>query len=143
MNIRAATKSDHDEVMRISRKYIYETMLGDLSDKQIDDVIHALLTDGILLVAEKEDKIRGIIGGRYVEGFMNGKFTEEILWYVEPEYRGVGKQLYSSFEEQCKTNGCVGIAMSAYSVNGFLKVVERFYLQNGYKEIERKYYKTL
>jgi GNAT superfamily N-acetyltransferase len=142
MIIRESNQNEFEELSIIGRRYASETLLGSISDDQINNIILSCSKNGIVYVAEIDGRIVGVIAGIIVDGFLMGRFVEEVLWYVEPEHRGVGVLLYAKFEEACREKGCYGIAMSAYN-NKYLSVVDRFYRRNGYKEIDRKYFKIL
>jgi len=140
--IRFATEEDRAEIERISDKYARETLLGEMTDEQMAGLIDLCMGDGIVLLAERDSRIVGIIAGRFVEGFSLGKFFEEILWYVEPGFRGIGILLFKKLMTSCAENQCSGVSMWAYC-NEHLEGVDRLYKREGFKEIERKYYKKL
>lgn len=129
--------------MRIGSMYAAETILGSLSTEQMRVLINICLTNGVVLLAEREGKVVGIIAGRIVEECAAmGKFFEEVIWYVDPNNRGLGIMLFKRLLAVCKTNGCDGVSMWAYC-NEHLEGVDRLYKRSGFKEVERKYYKTL
>lgn len=138
--IREAIIEDEKEVSRVGNRYSNETLLGNLTPEQMKAIIKTCMKDGIALIAEKDGKVVGLLGGQYVNGFGFGKFFEEVIWYVEPEHRGIGVMLYERAIELCKKAGCAGIAMSAYN-NKYFPAVDRFYRRQGFSEIERRYYK--
>lgn len=141
--IRFATQDDKAEIMRIGSQYAAETILGSLTVEQMTGLISLCLGSGIVLLAERDNKIVGIIAGRFVEECpAMGKFFEEILWYVQPDSRGLGIMLFKRLLKLCEENGCQGVSMWAYC-NEHLEGVDRLYKRAGFKEIERKYYKKL
>lgn len=142
MIVRNIQTSDYLGVKRVGNRYAKDTLLGLLNDSQLDLIIKSCFEDGIVLIAEKDGDIVGVIGGKFVNGLPGGKMIEEVIWYVEPEHRGIGAVLFDSFLDACKKASCVGLMMVAYNNDSF-KFVERFYLRNGFKEIERRYYKEL
>ena len=141
--IRMATDKDNEALARIGNRYAQETLMGELTSPQLQDIISVCMNMGIVLVAEKEGVVVGLIGGRFVSGdqMTMGMFFEEVIWYVEPENRGLGLLLYKDLMRICEERGCKGIAMTAYC-NKHLPAVERLYIKSGFKELERKYYKT-
>jgi GNAT superfamily N-acetyltransferase len=128
--------------MRIGQQYSQETLLGTLSLPQLEQLTAVCMDKGIVIVAEIDNRVIGIIAGHVVEGFTMGKFCEEVLWYMDPGHRGAGLLLYGQFMTACREAGCVGVSMSAYN-NKYLKAVDRFYKQNGFREVERKYFKEI
>lgn len=141
--IRFATEKDREALAKISQKYSSETILGDLTNDQMTSLIDICLQSGIVLLAERDDKVVGIIAGRFIDSFNSmGLFFEEILWYVEPSSRGIGIMLFKKLLKTCEERGCKGVSMWAYC-NEHLQGVERLYKRTGFKEIERKYYKEI
>lgn len=138
--IRAINDNDLDAVKSVGQRYSQETMLGTLSPEQLEAITASCVKDGIVLVADVEKHVVGVIAGKFVEGFSMGKFCEEVIWYVLPEHRGVGLLLFERFLSSCQAAGCKGVAMSAYN-NEYLKVVDRLYRKNGFEEVDRRYYK--
>jgi len=142
MIIREIRESDFKDVMRIGQRYSKETLIGTMTEEQLLAVTRRCTGNGIAILAESDDHgIIGVIAGQFIEGMLMGKFCEEIIWYVEPEHRGVGLLLFDKFMSACEKSDCVGVAMSAYN-NEYLKFVDRLYKKNGFKEIDRKYYKS-
>lgn len=140
--IRKSIYEDMAEVSRISYKYASETLMGNLSEGHLAAMIAGCTEKGFVLIAEREDRVVGILAGVFVEGFDMGKFFEETIWYVEPEYRGIGLRLYKRALQLCKEANCQGIAMTAYN-NKHLDNVVKFYERNGFEEIERRFYKKI
>ena len=141
--IRFATEKDREALAKIGQQYSDETLLGKLTNEQMTGLIDVCLLSGIVLIAEREGEVVGIIAGRFIDGFSSmGLFFEEVVWYVDPESRGLGIMLFKRLLKACKTKGCKGISMWAYC-NEHLEGVDRLYKRSGFKEIERKYYKTI
>lgn len=142
--IRYATMKDADEIMRIGNMYASETVLGALTVEQMQGLIGICINSGAVLLAEREGKVVGIIAGRFVEGSESmGTFFEEILWYVDPNHRGIGIMLFKRMMDICEERKeCKGISMWAYC-NDSLEKVDGLYKRFGFKEIERKYYKKI
>ena len=140
--IRFATEKDRVALEKIGQRYSNETILGKLTHEQMTGLIDICLLSGVVLLAERNGEVVGIIAGRFIDGFSMGLFFEEVLWYVHPESRGLGIMLFKRLLKVCEERGCKGIAMWAYC-NEYLEGVDKFYKRTGFKEIERKYYKTI
>lgn len=142
MIIREIRLEDYKEVMRIGQRYSEETMLGTLTDSELMAITQSCTENGIAIVSEDDNGVlTGVIAGRFLETAAIGKMCEEVIWYVEPEHRGMGLLLFDRFMEACELASCNGVAMSAYN-NEYLQVVDRLYKKNGFKEVDRKYYKS-
>ena len=142
MIIRESKAEDYDQLATIGQKYANETLLGRLEPGNIAAIIKSCSSNGIVLIAEVDDRIVGIIAGIFLSGFIKGKFFDEVIWYVEPKYRGIGVKLFRRALHLCEQAGCDGIGMTAYN-NDQMDLVERFYKKNGFKEVERRYYKHI
>ena len=141
MIIREIVETDFKEVMRIGQRYSEETLIGTMTDEQLMCITRQCSDNGIAIVAEDDNKLIGVIAGQFIHGMSMGTFVEEVIWYVEPEHRGIGLLLFEKFMVACKLADCEGVAMSAYN-NEYLKFVDRLYKKNGFKEVDRKYYKS-
>jgi GNAT superfamily N-acetyltransferase len=142
VNIRIPREDDMAQAKRVANRYSKDTLLGILTPEQLDKVCDACLSNGIVLVAESEGIVVGVIAAQYIQGLSMGKFADEIIWYVEPEHRGIGLMLFDQFLEGCKRDGCTGVCMVAYNNNSF-DMVDMIYKRKGFREIERKYFKEL
>ena len=142
--IRYATIAYADEIMRIGSMYAKETVLGSLTTEQMMGLVNICINSGVVLLAEREGKVVGIIAGRFVDGTESmGMFFEEILWFVDPNHRGIGLMLFKRMMDICNEKPeCRGVSMWAYC-NDSLEKVDGLYKKFGFKEIERKYYKKL
>jgi len=140
--IRFATEKDRAALEKIGQRYSEETILGKLTNDQMTGIIDVCLLSGVVLLAERDNEVVGIIAGRFIDGFSMGLFFEEVLWYVNPEARGLGIMLFKRLLKTCEDKGCKGVSMWAYC-NEHLEGVDKLYKRSGFKEIERKYYKTI
>ena len=140
--IREMVPADFDEVARIGRKFANEIVIGKLSDEQVFAVINACFKTGLVLIAEKEEKIVGIIAGHCIDYMSIGKTFDEVIWYVEEKNRGIGLILFKRMINLCKIKGCKGVFMTAYNNKHFYSV-EKIYKKYEFNEAERKYYKKL
>ena len=116
--------------------------MGEMTAEQLYALATLALNNGIVLIAERDDKVVGIIAGRIIDGAPMGKFFEEIRWYVDPGNRGIGVLLFKRMIEACEEEGCEGIAMAAYC-NEHLDNVDRFYKRTGFRVngLEIDYYR--
>jgi GNAT superfamily N-acetyltransferase len=140
VNIRVPKDDDLVQVKQIGNRYAKDTLLGILTPEQLNKVCDVCLGNGAVLVAENEGRVVGVIAAQYIEGLSMGKYADEIIWYVEPESRGIGLLLFERFLEAVKNDGCVGVSMVAYNNNSF-DMVDAIYKRKGFREIERRYYK--
>ncbi len=75
----------------------------------------------ILLVAEKDDQIIGLISGTIHLNplIIHHPEAEIIDWFVTEDYRqkGIGRKLYATFISEIKSQGCKSISVEAFAEN--------------------------
>lgn len=101
-------------------------------------------SDYYLAVLKEEEKVVGLLGGALHNPlFSTTTLAIELLWYVQPEYRGSIKavKMVKEFEAWAKSQGATMITMIAQEDSGSdpSKVYERL----GYKLTERTFTKEL
>lgn len=137
-----ASQEDLEEARRISRRYSTQTIVGDLGQEQFDVLAKACIVNGIALIGKEDGQMVGLIAGQFIDCLKSGRVLEEVIWYVEPERRGIGVLLLDEFMKKAKEFGCSRVAMVAYK-NEYFESVERVYLKKGFEEIERRYIKEI
>ena len=142
INIREITNSDYNDVKRVGLRYAKETLVGELTEEQLFVILSNCVSRGIVYVAEVDSRVVGVIAGRLIDELSVGRICEEVIWYVEPENRGLGLLLFKKFMIACKKSNCVGVAMVAYK-NEHFNLVDKFYKKNGFEEVETKYFKKI
>ena len=96
-----------------------------------------------LFVAEEDGEIQGSIGFLITDDFHEDlKICIELFWFVDPRFRGIGKGLVDRFEEEARQSGCKKTAMIHLS-DSYPESLEKFYLKNGYRLLEKHYVKEL
>jgi hypothetical protein len=95
--------------------------------------------EGFVYVAETEDRLVGLIVGYAGLSPWNDCIqAEELLWWVEPSYRGkVGMILLEAFEAWTSLQGAVVVGVS-YTGDNLTKLFER----KGYARAEAKFYRV-
>lgn len=148
MIYREATKDDLVDISRLGELFYKESGYAEYADYKYSSVFETmnfLLTSpmGLLVVAE-EEKIVGIAGVILFPFYFNHSFLcgQELFWYVEPEYRGIGNHLYNYLEEKAREKGCQALIMIALE-KLHPKAVGKIYERKGYKKHENLYIKRL
>jgi GNAT superfamily N-acetyltransferase len=133
---------DMDGVIEVGLDFIKDTILEDFNLDKLQNLYAGCINHGCIVVAEEGGKIVGALAAAYDEyQFGDDLIANELFWYVTPDNRGCGKQLFHKFEEECKADGCSSIIMVAYN-NQHRRLVERFYINNVYKLLETHYIKV-
>lgn len=102
---------------------------------------------GILLLAEKEDQLIGVIGGLVFPWYFNKSelVGQELFWYMHPEHRKgtTGIKLLQALEKKAKEKGCRSFIMaSEYTMNNH-DYMETMYHRMGYSNHESYYIRKL
>lgn len=97
----------------------------------------------ILVDVDEEDNIRGFIGFTISEDINYPRFIgTELVWFVDPRFRGIGKALVEAYEKFCKDKGCEGVVMT-HMADSMADTLSKFYTKNGYKLMECNYFKEV
>jgi N-acetylglutamate synthase-like GNAT family acetyltransferase len=145
--IRKATLDDVEAIKKLVEEF-YEESLKEykLSFRDIEETIKNTVANHIGLVAEKEEKIIGCIGGITIPSMFDKDelIGQESIWYItKSERKGtVGIRLLKAFEEECKKKGCSFVIM-VYMGNSYPEQLKRFYSMNNYKLLEMQHIKEV
>jgi GNAT superfamily N-acetyltransferase len=105
----------------------------------------ALMEAGIcrIFIAEEKEILQGAIGFLLVDDLHDGTKTAiEMFWFAHPDFRGVGKMLFNTFEVEAIKAGCKKLAM-IHLADSYPESLEQFYIKNGYKLLEKHYVKEV
>lgn len=111
----------------------------------LDTVIETIKTgsqqDCFLLT--NDGKCLGLLYGMRIKSPLNGGIIfQEIMWYVDQRYRGVGLKLLYEVENLLKSQG-VSIIIMAVLENSKTEKLKEFYERVGYKKVETHYMREL
>lgn len=97
----------------------------------------------VVFLHESDGEITGAIGG-LVHPNIYGRelIAEEFFWFIEPQHRGGGVQLYRRFEAWAREQ-CAEWIQMAHLRDLMPSKVARFYEREGYTAIETRYEKRL
>lgn len=122
MNIRSATVEDRPELVELLVQFSSETPVAFLQNPEINETrmmrqIDAIQRNGIVLVAEHQDQLVGMIMGIIVEDLWlpQKKYIREVAWYVVPQHRGssAGLRLLKQFTNECELAISHGLVCAA------------------------------
>lgn len=146
MTIRAATLDDVPRLHELAAHFLCSTPYGDLlrapSEARLFSLIEQVLTLGIILVAEVDAAIEGMIALVALEHPFSGEpFGDELVWWVEPGHRGssIGPRLLDLAEAWAMSKGLVMLKMVAPAGSD----IHEFYTRMGYVPVETAYSKQL
>jgi GNAT superfamily N-acetyltransferase len=113
----------------------------EVEQDRLDQMIEVCKDISYFLVVE--GKPVGVIAGLIVNNLTNGKSAlQEVIWYVDREYRSHGKALMEAFEEAARARGCDSIVM-ALMCNSMSDRLDKFYKRLGFRPFEVQYIKEL
>ena len=145
--IRSATLDDVPAIVEMARKFYATTDYANFAPFDETAMTHLVagLVDHVLLVAETDNQLNGMVG-LMVSPFVfspSQLFATEIVWWVEPEARnnGVGIELLRAVEPACKAKGCQSIQMMHLATSP--KQAGLLYQRLGYKHSETSYFKVI
>ena len=117
-----------------------------ITDDGIDKTAQLFMDNHILLLAEKNRKIIGLIGGVATPSSFSSKeiIGQEFMWYLEKDERkgSIGFKLLKAFEEECKSRGAKKVIM-IHMLNLNSEMMSKFYEKQGYIPMEKHFIKEL
>lgn len=146
--MRSAEERDLENILEMSKAFYATTHHArniPLDEGSVIHLVNLLLEGGILLVAEIDEEVVGMIGGYVHPYIFNNNVMQlgEIVWYVKPEHRATraGLLLLDCLEAAAKQNGVDYMVMMNF-VDG-PEVVNRAYTASGYNMTEYAWTKLL
>lgn len=147
MIIRQATLDDKEEIIHLIGEFFEESLSEyklTLDSETIGKTTIDFICNKIVIVAEKDKKIIGVIGGLISPSIFdsNQLFAQEFIWYVSKNEResSIGIRLLKAFEEECKRQKANLISMIRMN-NLYADTLDRFYKMRHYKLMENHYIK--
>lgn len=143
--IRLAQKDDRLAILAMCRRFHAESGVG-LSfnpASAITTIDHVLSSnDTLALVLDLDDAVHGIFAAAIVpQMFSTDRCAQELIWWVEPAYRGRGAvRMLAEYEAWARRKGCQAINMVGL---GGDPVTARLYERHGYTAQERHFLKRL
>jgi GNAT superfamily N-acetyltransferase len=143
--IREATAADIPRLVEMGERFFEASGYADIATFDTgaaEQTTRDLLAGGVVLVAEAEGEVVGMAGALvYRFYFSKDDMTaQELVWWVEPEHRGIGQQLHKALEDGARERGATSISMIALDS---MKWVGRLYERAGYRPSEHCYIKRL
>ncbi len=142
--IRKAVPGDLERIVEMGMRFVAETGYHKLIQVRPEKLADTVLSiaenpDGVVLVSESEGQVTGMIAMLAFDHPYSGTRTaQEVVWWVEPEHRGVGLKLLRSAEDWAKENGAEAMQMVAPT-----EAIGKLYARLGYEPIETSYQRSL
>lgn len=146
MHVRPATEADSAVILDMSRRFYATTSYASItpmSDESVERIIVMLTEDGVMLVAEEDGVVIGMVGLAILPFTFNTdvKIAAEVVWWVEPDSQGAGagKALLAAIEPACWERGVAAIQMMLLASSP--PQAEMLYARAGYAPSERSFTK--
>lgn len=140
--IRLATPDDVPALVTLGVRFLNETpyhMHLAASPTHLEELARALIAseDAVIFVAERHGEVVGCLALHVFPHPMSGERTaNELVWWVNPEARGVGVLLLRRGEEWAKAMDATRMQMVAPTA---APEVARFYTHAGFTPVETMY----
>lgn len=116
--IRSATLLDTPKILDLVKEFYpltHYSKIAEFDDETVSGLIDTLKRRGILLVAQQDENLIGIIGFVGVPFIFNSTVTtgHEVIWWVRPEYRNtsVGVSLLTRADQIASLKGWSSLQM--------------------------------
>ena len=117
--IRSATLLDVPKILDLVKEFYpltHYSKFAEFDDDTVTNLIDTLKRRGILLLAQQEDEVIGIIGFIGAPFIFNNAVTtgHEVIWWVRPEFRNtsVGVQLLTRADQIASLRGWASLQMT-------------------------------
>lgn len=143
--IRRAEQSDRMAILSMVKRFHVESGVGlDFSPAMAMATIDRVLgdDDALALVFEIDGKLRGVFAAIIHPHFFSiERCAQELVWWVEPAYRGRGAvKMLAEYEVWARSKGCHAVNMVGLGTD---PVTTRLYERHGYTAQERHFLKRL
>jgi len=142
--IREAIETDIPRIVEMGTRSLregpYKDLVGD-NPEQTAKLALDVLTKGMILVAEQDEKLIGLLAFIVFPHYFSGELTAgEVMWYVEPEFRSsfTALQLLRGAERMARSFGAKYMQFTAPTAE-----VGRAYEALNYKQVEVSFQKAL
>jgi GNAT superfamily N-acetyltransferase len=140
--IRLATLADIPRIVEMGLRFRESSDYKNhivANTEQITKLSELVIAQEGCLLSERDGKVCGMIAVYLFPHFISGELIAgEVVWWVEPEYRGEGIKLVREAERRARAKGAVKMQMIAPT-----EQVARIYERIGYDYIESAYQRDL
>lgn len=145
--IRHAVLADLPELLRMGKAFHSVTGVADLIPLDEDTLAQTflnLMEHGVILVVEGEDGLVGATGALLHPHYFNASHItgQELFWWIDPEHRGQGGELFNALEQWVKDQGAHSFGMIALDALEPERV-GLIYRRRGYRPTEHCYLREM
>ena len=146
--IRQAREDDLLRIVEMSAQFYphtYYIKISPFDTESVSILASSLIDNGVMLVAEVEGKVVGMVGLVPAPFIFNPSIVGvyEVIWWVEPEYQGqgVGRDLLRVIEPIAKEKGASYIHMVCMADSPIQAAA--LYIKEGYDHTEMSFTKRI
>lgn len=146
--VRSAVHADVPAIVSMSRKFYATTSyagFAPMDDESVGKLADFLIGTGVMLVAEVDGHVRGMVGLAVTPFMFNHqlKSAHEVVWWVDPAAQGMGlgRQLLAAVEPACRDAGVKAIQMIHLPASP--PQAAALYERAGYRHSETSYTKEV
>lgn len=147
--IRSATKKDLLRIVEMSEKFYASTNYSKFamfSAPTVYVLADTLIQHGVMLVAEEEEKVVGMVGLILTPFLFNAEYVGayEVVWWVEPSAQasGIGRALLEAVEPACKAKAPIRL-IQMVTLPGSPPQAAQLYEKLGFHHSESSYTKVV
>lgn len=145
--IRHAVPGDLPELLRMGRAFHAVTGVADvipLDEATLTQTFLNLMQGGVILVVEGEDGLVGATGALLHPHYFNASHLtgQEMFWWIDPEHRGCGAELFTALEQWVRDQGAHSFSMIALDALDPERV-GLIYRRRGYRATEHSYLRKM
>lgn len=148
MIIRPANTADTSAIVAMGSRFFAQTeyaRFAQYSDASAAALTQMMRDDGVLLVAEHDGVLVGMVGLVIAPFLFNHalRSAHEVMWWVDPDAQGsgAGKALLAAVEPACRDAGAVAIQMIHLANSP--PQAQALYERMGYQHSESSYTRIL
>lgn len=140
--IRRAVPEDKSSVLDMAEKFYSLTGYSariPFSRPDCGLLFDSALEQGLVFVADFHGPV-GVVLGLTMPSVVNQSYLagSELIWWVEPEYRGAGRKLLQSIQNAARDMGVSMWSMISIEATN-PEIADKLYLSEGYEKAETTY----
>jgi GNAT superfamily N-acetyltransferase len=147
--IRLAKEKDLPSLVKMARRFFEASGYSDITSFDRDS-FRATFSNlifnhaAVVLVAEKDEQAVGMAAALIYPFYFNAnhRTSQEMLWWVDPEHRGIGSELFEALEREVKVRGAESLTMVTLEALTPERI-GKFYQSRGYRPSDHSYIKKL
>lgn len=133
---------DFPSMVKMGRRFYEASGYAEITEFDEASFEATLSTPAVFLVVDKDNELVGMAGALVYPLYFNIRHmtAQEMFWWVDPEYRGVGGELFDALLSEVKKLGAQSLTMIALERFSW---VGSYYEKRGFKPTERSFMRRI